>query len=65
MDDIAKNTKKTGIYSINRDDPDEYMKSRLKEDFNSTQLIACFRLSIALSQFCGPDLLRGGNLLFR
>ena len=65
MDDIAKNTKKTGIYSINRDDPDEYMRSRLKEDFNSIQLIACFRLSIALSQFCGPDLLRGGNLLFR
>ena len=62
---MAKKKKKNGIYSLNRDDPDEYMRSRLKEDFNSIQLIACSRLSIALSQFRGPDYLGAGNWLFR
>lgn len=35
MDDIAKENKNTGRDSINRDDPDGYMRSRPKEDFNS------------------------------
>ena len=40
MDDIAKKKKKkTGQDCINRDDPDEYMRTR-EEDFNSIQLIA-------------------------
>ena len=44
MDDIAKQKKITGKDSINRDDPEEYMRTRLKEDLNSIQLIACSRL---------------------
>ena len=45
MDDIEKQKKKkSGNDSINRDDPEEYMRTRLKEDFNSIQLIACSRL---------------------
>ena len=42
---ISQNRKKkSGKDSINRDDPDEYMRTRLKEDFNSIPLIGCSRL---------------------
>ena len=41
---ISQKRKKKGNDSINRDDPDEYMRTRLQEDFNSIQLIACSRL---------------------
>ena len=44
MDDIAKKKKKNGKDCINGDDPDKYKRTRLKEDFNSIQLIACSRL---------------------
>ena len=44
MDDIAKQKKITGKDSINCDDPEEYMRTRLKEDLNSIQLIASSRL---------------------
>ena len=37
--------KNTGRDSINWDDSEEYIRMRLKEDFNSIQLIACSRLS--------------------
>ena len=40
---ISQKRKKTGKDSINRDDPDEHMITRLKEDFISIQLIACSR----------------------
>ena len=62
MDDIARKKKKlSGIDSINRGDPNEYMRCRLEENFNSIQLIASSRLSIALSQFRGPDYLGAGT----
>ena len=46
MGDIVKKKKKTGKDSIILIfyDPDEYVRTRLREDFNSIQLIACSRL---------------------
>ena len=48
--------------SINRKDPDEQMKTRLKEDFNFIQLIARSTLSRFLNL---ADPTRAGSRLFR
>ena len=70
MCDIVKKKKKTGKDSIILIfyDPDEYVRTRLREDFNSIQLIACSRLCPIIRidpQFRGPDYLGAGNWLYR
>ena len=53
---ISQNRTKTGKDSINRNDPDVYMTTRLQEDFNSIQLIACSRIFPIIRPDCPATL---------